>query len=346
MKKLLLLFALLFSCGDKVNNPSDIIMDPLELNQVQYWAYQIQALDEPGAIDALAASKYDMLVIEPTRTELEQYDFDTKGMVNKLKASRTFNQKYRKLVIAYIDIGEAESWRWYWTWPEIWNPGEPRPEDWPEWIVYHDPDGWDDNYPVIYWHEQWKDIVIYGKKTGSDPNRNYSSIIDELIKDGFDGAYLDWVEAYDDDEIKKIAAKTGKDTKVEMVNLIKEIRDYAKKRNPQFLIIQQNASGLFEGHPELINYIDAIAQEAIWYDGTGGFDQWDDPDGYDIKNPEGLTGEYLYNLDQYKNVALPVFTVDYAVKHANEIYKLSRAKKYIPYCTRRSLQKLTSTPPY
>lgn len=40
---------------------------PLPLGQVEYWAYVIQ--DVPASADLLARSRYQMLVLEPTRTD-------------------------------------------------------------------------------------------------------------------------------------------------------------------------------------------------------------------------------------------------------------------------------------
>jgi hypothetical protein len=90
----------------------------IPLSDVTYWAYQIQAISETGAVDALVASHYDVLVLEPTRTDWSSNDknFDTRGMVTRLKNSPASDGTHRKLVIAYIDIGEAEDWRWYWIW--------------------------------------------------------------------------------------------------------------------------------------------------------------------------------------------------------------------------------------
>ena len=83
------------------------------LENVDFWAYQIQGMDDDGAVDQLAASHYDMLVIEPTRSDKESMDFDTQGAVSQLHASSGANLD-SKIVVAYIDIGEAEDWRWYW----------------------------------------------------------------------------------------------------------------------------------------------------------------------------------------------------------------------------------------
>jgi len=322
---------------------------PLPLSQITYWAYQIQDVNEEGAIDELADSHYDMLVLEPTRTDWssDAKDFDTKGMVERLKSTKSSDGIHRKLIIAYIDIGEAEDWRWYWTWSEYEDEEckNPFPDDWPDYIVCCDPDGWGGNYPVAYWDEDWKDVVIYGENQGTSPDRDYKSIIDEVIKDGFDGIYLDWVEAFENENVIAEAQRQGKDPAEEMINFIQEMRDYAEERNPNFIIIQQNAASLIEGNSdELSSVIDAISQEAIWYDGDA-TDDWDDPNGYDFINESSLVDYYIDYLDQYLEAGIPVFNCEYALNYADDAYSKSYSKGYIPYCTRRSLSKLTTTPP-
>ena len=106
---------------------------PMSLDEVTYWAYQIQDISASGAVDALVASHYDMLVLEPTRTDWSSDDkyFDTRGMVTQLKDSQASDGTHRKLVIAYVDIGEAEDWRWYWSWSENWDCVGDPPADWP-----------------------------------------------------------------------------------------------------------------------------------------------------------------------------------------------------------------------
>lgn len=341
----------LYSCGSGddeqlAGNDADS-NTPLPLQQVKYFAYQLQGLDSPGAIDKIVASRYDLVVVEPTRTdwESETYDFDTKGMVERIKKSAAHDKAYRKLVIAYINVGEAESWRWYWTWSKEWKPGSAKPADWPSYIVYADPDGWVDNYPVLFWDTLWKNTVIYGIKSADKPYADYNSIIDEALKDGFDGIYLDWVEAYQDEKVVELAKSQGIDPAFEMKEFFREMRQYAALRNPKFIIIQQNASNLIIDAPATLDFIDAIAQEAVWYDGFGGFDNWDDPGGYDVLNDPGLTEYYVTNLDKYRTAGKPVFNIEYAVKNAAKAYSNSAAKGYIPYCTRRCLAKMTTTPP-
>jgi len=314
--------------------------------KVKFWAYQIQAVGVPGAVDQLAGSHYDLLVLEPTRTDWsgdEKY-FDTRAMVERLKGTKGSDGQKPKLVIAYIDIGEAEDWRWYWRWSTGWEEGDPRPADWPSFILTHDPDGWEGNFPVAYWDNRWKDIVIYGKNQDSHPYGDYTSIMDEVIKDGFDGVYLDWVEAFENEEVLAEAKRLGKDAGQEMIGFIQEIRNYAASRVDHFIIIQQNASNLCDGRPALFSVIDAIAQEGIWFEGEPA-DNWNDPDSYDQPVPRRWREDYLYYLPQYLQRGLLVFDCEYALLKADEAYSLSPAWSFIPYCTRTSLAALTTTPP-
>ncbi|NPA43072.1 MAG: hypothetical protein GXO27_03470 [Chlorobi bacterium] len=80
----------------------------------------------------------------------------------------------RRLVIAYMSIGEAEDYRYYWQ-PD-WRPGHPS------FIVAENPE-WEGNYIVKYWDPRWKQIV-----------RNY---LTRILDAGFDGVYLDIIDAYE-----------------------------------------------------------------------------------------------------------------------------------------------------
>ncbi|UCE36720.1 MAG: endo alpha-1,4 polygalactosaminidase [Thermoplasmata archaeon] len=345
---------------------------PLAVNEIDTWAYVIQ--DVEGNADLLERSRYGMLVIEPTRTDFSDESsrsYKTKDLVTRLKASAGNNEVNRKLVIAYIDIGQAEDWRWYWEWSvdSDWDPSETsKQSDWPSWIITHDPD-WIGCFPVLYWHEDWKNIVINGDFVWNDDvvevpsgdeygGEGYNSILDEVIIDGFDGIYLDWVEAFSDESVVTAAEAAGIDPVETMFDFIEEMRDYGRTRfqemgrDPnEWVLIQQNAPDLAESNdPRKFTVIDGIAQEGVWWEGTGD-SGWDDPEGYDVSTKEILGADW-YNdvlnvwLPAYKDAGIPVFACEYALENAEDVYEnLAPDAGFIPYCTRRSLSKLTTTPP-
>lgn len=138
------------------------------------------------------------------------------------------------------------------------------------------------------------------------------------------------------------------DPAAEMFEFIEEIRAYGLDRNPNFLVVAQNAPDLYEENATWYRgIIDAIAEEGIWYEGESDVD-WDDPTGYNTitndVNP-GWTEEVLKDLKEIVQ-HMPVFAVEYAqFDLADEVYtKLAPENGFIPYCTRRSLQQLSTTP--
>jgi cysteinyl-tRNA synthetase len=299
------------------------------LHNIRFWAYQIQDQEWYGNMDKLAASHYDMLVIDNTRTIKDEEDdmtgYDMAADVQKLKASRN-STGGSKVVIAYIDIGEAEDYRWYWQ--KGWRVGNPS------FIEIEDPDGWSGNYPVRYWDPAWKSVMY--------------DYLDLIIEDGFDGIYMDWIEGYENEDIQFAALKDGKDARDEMIDFICEISDYTKSKKPGFFVIAQNGVELGSSD-EYLECIDAVAQEQIWFDGVadaekGGSEEGDYPM---PKTGEYSTGYYISHLRNFQDAGLPVFSVDYAQKRSNVDKAYSEACKqgYVPYVSIRSLSRLTETPP-
>ncbi|MCG8434777.1 MAG: endo alpha-1,4 polygalactosaminidase [Gammaproteobacteria bacterium] len=328
--------------GDSNDNPADPPSGAMKLDEVEYWAYQIQRFSHDGSVDAIVASRYDMFVGDVTHSDRDEGDFDMADAMRRVLDSAASKNGRTKLPIAYVDVGEAEDWRIYWdeaTWvaPTDSSPGEP------DFMVRPDPDGWEGNYPVAYWDQRWKDIIIY----------NDDSMLNLAIDVGFKGIYMDWVEAYSDDGVEARAVTDGVDTATEMVKFICEIRDAARARDPDFLVIQQNAPDLIDDVPDAAAYLDcldAMAQEQIYYDGDA-TDNWNDPAGCDDKVPEtghGYSAQwYETQLAKYQQAGLRVFNVDYACDAGNAETAYSRAtnNSYVPYVSRRSLSELTDNPP-
>lgn len=329
---------------------------PLPLTKVQSWAIQVQDVEVEGAVDALASSRCDMLVVDPTCTdwsEQETKTFDTAGMVCRLKATAAHDGVHRKLVLAFINIGEAEEWRWYWKGARNRDPKTARPVDWPSFLLEPDPEDTGGDHPVAFWENDWKNIVLYGPKhlpgQAVDPNVlpepgcNFLSLIDEALRDGFDGVCLDWVEAYGDDRVVDAAKKASRLPATEMAGFLSEIRQYARARNPEFLILQTNAADLPVERPDAVESVDGVVQEGIWFYGATDA-EWADPTGYDQPTDSLGTDETLANLKLYRKAGKPVFDLEYAVEKAHEAATLSRSSGLTPYCSRAALNQL-SVPP-
>lgn len=291
------------------------------LKDVRYFAYQIQGQEEATSIDRLAASRYDLLVIDQTSSLKGEEGYDSRAVVTRLKDSPS-SSGGGKLVVCYVDVGEAESYRAYWR--DGWRVGDP------EWIVATDPDGWDENYPVKFWREQWKDIM----------RERFDSIID----DGYDGAYLDWLEVYSFEPVAEAARAEGLDPRAALVDFTSELAAYARSKKPGFIMIAQNAAEM-GSVPEYAAVFDGIGQEAVWFDGAGDPDQGE-TDGdvpRDGEESRTIQGDLSTWLAQGK----PVLDVEYAARAGNaaEAYRLGAEHGYRTYVTLRPLDALSDTPP-
>ena len=212
------------------------------LAEVRHWLYLIDVNLDEETIDLMAASEYDLVVLDFIPSERGNTDYPMAQVVAWLQ-----NAPRPKLVLAYIDIGEAEDYRSYWQ--EGWRAGDPS------WIVGADADGWEGNFPVAFWHDQWRGIWLAR-----------GGYIEAIVAPGFDGVYLDWVEAYADERVQGMADETGLDARAEMVSWITDIADVARSLQPGFIVMAQNAAGLATDE-DYLRAIDGIAQEQVWFDG-------------------------------------------------------------------------------
>jgi len=81
------------------------------------------------------------------------------------------------------------------------------------------------------------------------------------------------------------------------------IRAYARARDPDFLIVPQNAPELAGLAPAYLDSVDGIGQEDIYY-GYNADDQ---------ATPPAVTAELEGYLDVFKAAGKPVLTIDYAL---------------------------------
>ncbi len=332
---------------------SEDVPRKMQLADVKHWTYNIQDVHTDRQYDQLVDTNYDMYVLEVAATEQGRRDYDIAGLVYDIRQHNIAVRGVDPIILAYVDVGQAEDWRWYWR--TSWHIGDPR------WILGADPNDWAGNYPVAYWHPTWQDIVIYGYRGRSH--------VQESIDAGFDGIYMDWVEAFSDDsvvdtikaeqDIGRSAAQ--REAARRMLRFIEKIRDSAREQDPDYLIVAQNASDLHGYNPERYEaVVDAIALEAIWWDGVNGdgdddgvgaFDDWDDPEGYNVRTNRlypRWTEEVLAHLEAMGG-RLPVFCAEYAQdrggeQRATEVYERLAPGVCVPYATRRALSRLSTTP--
>ena len=291
------------------------------------FVYQLQNID----LNAIGDTKFDLVVIDYSVDGSESGEF-TVEEIDALKNSAGG----LKRVLAYMSIGEAENYRFYWE--ESWdadNDGQPDTGA-PSWLGPSNPD-WPGNYKVKYWEPEWQSI-IFGSST---------SYLDKIIDEGFDGVYLDIIDAYEYWGPDGESGENRETAEQEMVDFVVKISEYARRKNSDFGIFPQNGAVL-GSHEEYLNAVTGIGQESIYY----GYPD----DGQ--KTPANITEELEGYLDVFKNAGKLVVTIDYPFscskaepcfnkktrKKINSAYKKSRKNGYVPYCTVRNLNYLTINP--
>ena len=315
------------------------------LSDVHHWLYLIDVNLDPETVSQIADSDHDMVVMDFIPSEENNTDFPLAEVITQLQEAA-----HPKLVLAYIDTGQAESYRTYWQ--PGWGVGNP------EWIAGDDPDGWEGNFPVAYWYDEWRDIWL-----GTD------GYLQAIIDAGFDGVYLDWVEAYSDENVLAIAESDGVDARQEMIWWVADIAEFGQSQNPDFLVIGQNAAELAE-HDDYLAAIDAIAQEQVWFDGGADNDPPGDcplprnendvdSDSYrDTLSPpcqrqfddfpdstlHVSSEEYLRSLHLAQQKGVPIFTVDYALEPENVawLYRTAREQGFVPFVGSRALDEFVA----
>jgi len=311
------------------------------LDDIKYWLYVIDVNLQPETVDEIAESDHDMVVLDFIPSEQQNTNFPMAEVIEQLHKA-----DHPKLLLAYIDIGQAEDYRVYWQ--EDWQIGDP------DWIVADDPDGWEGNYPVAYWRQEWHNVWLGG-----------DGLISQIVDAGFDGIYLDWVEAYSDDNVATAASRDNVDPIDEMVNWVAALAQTGRDGNPDFLVVAQNAAELAAEDASYRAVIDALAQEQVWFDGAAdndppgdcplpATDELIDTDQYETSLSEAClqqylefpdstlhvsSEEYLVSLDAVSATGLPILTVDYATDAENVQFVLeaSRAHGFLPFVSTRLL---------
>lgn len=314
------------------------------LHEVRAWAVQLQGLERPGAVAALERAPYDLVVIEPTRSVVGMEGFDTRGVVERLRASRGAGRG-SKLVLAYFNVAQAESYRT--SWGAGWRAPTADAAGHPPFLIGDDPDGWADNYPVAFWDPDWP-AVLWGRP---------GAPLDAILADGFDGVYLDWVLAFCDPSVLERAAADGVDAADAMIAHLDALARYARARRPGFLIVAQNGAPLGVERPALWRIADAVAQESLSFSGAASGD-WDDPANGDVASghyvdptePEWAvrggdppeTSWCLHCLQVARAAGLVVLTLDYAreEEHARLAERRSLRHGFVPFVSRTPLDRL------
>jgi cysteinyl-tRNA synthetase, unknown class len=263
------------------------------------FVYQLQRID----LEAIGETKFDLVIMDYSRDGSDERKF-TADEIASLKTS----PGGPKTVLSYMSIGEAEDYRWYWQ--RRWDKNrDGRPDAAaPDWLGRSNPD-WPGNYKVRYWDPEWQAIVY--------------DYVDKVLAAGYDGVYLDVVDAYQYWRPRQPGVATAD----EMVSFVKEIAEYARltQSHPDFQVFVQNAEELSR-RSDYVQTVSGIGKEDLFYDGNH-------------RQPADEVRWSVKQLDRFKQAGKPVLVTDYVTKRdkIDAFYKKAESHGYVPYATRRDL---------
>lgn len=377
---IVLLGVLVSAAGSAQQRPAPEAPPPPVVNALSRatsWAYQLQKVS-PGQI---STSPFDVAVIDYSRNGTHEKRFkpvDVKWMKRKPDGGE-------RIVLAYMSLGEAEDYRFYWDekWIETATPDEEgakpqapasagatptpaqpmpkagaknatsavpppaaqpggkagealapqangkaapavaappaKPDRWlsplaPAWLGDEN-DRWTGNFEVKYWEKGWQDIIF-----GSA-----NSYLEHIIAAGFDGVYLDRVDAFYQFQEERPTAID------EMVDFVARLSAHAKKLKAGFLIVPQNGEELLL-RADYVKAIDGLAKEDLFFGGPGNGQ----------RNNPLVVGNSLNWLRGAEARRLPIFVVEYLDKpdQIAEARKLIEARGYVAYFGIRDLDQL------
>ncbi|MHA1672297.1 MAG: MJ1477/TM1410 family putative glycoside hydrolase [Promethearchaeota archaeon] len=255
--------------------PAQFTINGQTVNDFTYiLQYDSYSSSQEAVLD-MAQTPFDLIVIDYYCNEGPW----TVEQIDTIKSSSS--PSAHKIALCYISIGEAETYRAYWN--ASWDSDSDGIPDVgaPDWLDIENPD-WEGNYKVKYWEQSWQNIIF-----GSE-----DSYLDKIIDLGFDGAYLDIIDAYEYYEEQGISNADQL-----MVGFVQNLSIYCKSKNPNFLIVPQNGEALGVNQ-EYLEAIDGIGREDIFYEGN-------------IRNSEDCVQETIDYLDIFLDANLFVLQIEY-----------------------------------
>jgi len=272
----------------------------MDISEVKHFSYWLSG-PQPATI---SASEFDLVVVDHFRDGTLSGQFSP----NEVAMMQRKPDGERRILLSYMSIGEAEDYRGYWH--AEWNDAPPA------WLDEENPH-WEGNFKVRFWHPGWQ-ALIFGSP---------EAYLDRIIAAGFDGVYLDIVDAYwySQEKGRKSAA-------ADMIGFVTALAVYAREKKPGFLIVPQNAEDLL-AFPEYRNVIDAQGKEGLYYGHQGP----------DTRNSDDVIAWPIKHLKMALEAGKPVLLIEYPEQRqtVERIYSDGRKAGLIPYATVRDLDRMT-----
>lgn len=306
---------------------------PPDLHAVNDFTYQLQGKHgEPLDLAPIAASAFDLCIIDFSRDGSDEF---APAEIAALRSSA----EPARIRLAYMSIGEAEKYRWYFDEIDADLVAAANPQ-------------WQGNFKVRYWEPEWQEVIIHGNAAVG------ASYLDRILDQGFDGVYLDIVDAFEFFGPKQAGGKdVQRDAARRMVEFIAAIAYHARvtRGHPDFLVVPQNGANILDpewypadtlggGDPAtpalmaaqmqatLFAAVNAIGVEDVFFFGKKSNNNALKPQQY-----------ILQQLEAWVGADLPVLSIEYVSKagKVDKFYgQLAPDAGFVPYATVRSLNQL------
>jgi len=292
MRLMVALLTLALTSNGTIAREADANMRRLFL-EASSWTYQLQ---DTRPVD-LSRTAYDIVVVDA-------FFGGGRKQIAKLRQKPLGG---RRIVLSYLSIGEAETYRYYWA--ECCK-GRHRPP----WILTENA-RWKGNFRVQFWNPQWKSIIYEAP----------DSYLKRIVDAGFDGVYLDRIDVHS--ELKA----GGVNPRRQMIAFVRALSTKAKSLKPDFLVVAQNAEELLDDDSYL-GAIDGIAKEDLLYG----------VDGEGRRNDTEMIRESTALLKRASEAGKQVMVVEYlkdprvVAASRTEIQELG----FVPYFAPRGLERL------
>ncbi len=284
------------------------------LHEVSSWCYQLQGKNgTPLKIEELEKLSCDLLVTDYSATGEEKNEWN-RSNISRLK-------KKGGIVLSYLSIGEAEEVRFYY-------------KSLDKKLIHAENQDWQGNFKVYFWEKEWQEIIF--------------QYVDRIINQGFDGIYLDIVDAYFYFGLKENGGLgIRREAAQDMIEFVDRIARHARftRNKKDFLIFVQNASAITEAESfpqdtkenslllkqlqnRYFNSINAIGVEDVFFRG--------EKKNNNPYNPDPFVLKYL---EEFKQRGMPIFSIEYIQDEllTNQYFKTAHEKGFIPLAVERSL---------
>ncbi len=290
------------------------------------WAYQLQAEES-----------YDVVEMGESPVDVVVMDYSHDGSPDRELTSEEVGQirgagSSRKVVLSYLSIGEAEVGRAYWM--DEWIANDQLTTAAPAFLAKPNP-SFPDNFKVRFWMKAWQDLIV---GTPADGSQSY---LDRIIDAGFDGVYLDIIDAffYFGPEGEGAELKTEEEAADLMVDFVVALARHAREVRglSEFLIVPQNGAFIVDsatsGKRDLyLSVIDGIGVEDTFFNG-------------DLENDNALSmqEDVVEILKVYQGEGKFVLSVDYLIDPVKiaTFYTMALAQGYVPYVSLRELDRFS-----